>query len=137
MRAKLALPVVTLVLALSGAASAQEYNLPTTPPANPQKVVPDQQLENVDQRLQFAADRLQQAAEKGDQQRLDLAFRDGRDAIQEVRKVFGDLPQERRTPYEEAVLKAEQVLQGKDARAGAAAIRTLQQRVRDITARGA
>jgi hypothetical protein len=60
-----------------------------------------------------------------------------RETIEAAREVFGDLPQDRRAAYEEAIARAEQALQGADARTGAEAMQTLREQVRGITARGA
>ena len=135
MRPNLATLALELASILPGIAAGQQ-SLPTTPPPNPQQIVPDQRLENVDQRLLTAAEQLKRAADDGDQSRIEEAVGFGRQTIQEVRDVFDDLPQDKRLAYEEAFLKAEQALQGGDPRAGAAAMQTLQQQVRELVQRG-
>lgn len=67
MRVKPALPVALAALALSGAAWAQQYNIPTNPPANPQEIVPDQRLENIDARLVWVTGQLRDAADTGEE----------------------------------------------------------------------
>jgi hypothetical protein len=135
MRPNLATLALVLASILPGIAAGQQ-SLPTSPPPNPQQIVPDQRLENVDQRLFTAAEQLKEAAESGEQGRIDKAVGFGRQTIQEVRDVFNNLPEDKRLPYEEAFLKAEQALQGGDPHAGAAAMQTLQQQVRELVQRG-
>lgn len=135
MRWKLAPITIVVALALPGTIAGQQ-SLPTEPPPNPQEVVPDQRLENVDQRLLLAAEQLKRAADDGDRSRVDEAIGFGRQTVQEVREVFDDLPRDRRVPYEEAFLEAEQALRNSDARAGAEAMQMLQQRVRELATRG-
>jgi hypothetical protein len=81
-------PVAILVaLILPGTIAAQQ-SLPTQPPPNPQEVVPDQRLENVDQRLLMAAEQLKQAADIGDRSRADQAIKFGQQTIEDVRDAF-------------------------------------------------
>jgi hypothetical protein len=127
--------VLILALASSGVASAQQ-SLPTQPPANPGEVVPDQRLENVDQRLLTSGEELRRAAEAEDQDRTQTAIDQGRDTLESVRDVFDDLPAERRQPYLDAVAKAQQVIETGDPGRAAEAMQTLQETVRDLAARG-
>lgn len=71
------------------------------------------------------------------EKRIGQALDVSRQTIEGIREIFKDLPQERRMPYEEALLKAEQALQGRDPRVVAEAMQALQQRIREITAKGA
>jgi hypothetical protein len=137
MRRKLAPMVAVLAgLALPGAAAGQQH-LPTEPPPNPAGLVPEQRLEVIDQRLLMSAEKFQQAAETGGRRGIEEAMRFSRDTIEAAREVFDELPQDRRAAYEQAIGQAEQALQGADARTGAEAMQTLQERVRELTARGA
>jgi hypothetical protein len=128
--------VLILALALSGVASAQQ-SLPTQPPPNPAEVVPDQRLENVDQRLLTAGEQLRRAAEAVEDARTQRALDYGRDSLQSVRDVFDDLPADRGQPYLDAVAEAQQVLETGDPGKAAEAMKTLQQTIRDLAARGA
>jgi hypothetical protein len=94
-------------------------------------------LKIIDQRLLMSAEKFQQAAETGGRAGVDEATKFSRETIEAAREVFGDLPQDRRAAYEQAILKAEQALEGGDARARAEAMHKLQQQVREIAARGA
>ena len=114
-----------------------QQSLPTSPPPDPHDVAPDQRLENVEQRLFVAAEQLKMAADAQDPQRADEALRYGQLTIRDVRGVFDELPEPRRIQYEEALLKAEQVLAKGDPRAAAEAMQALQQEIRALTARGA
>ena len=114
-----------------------QQSLPTSPPPDPHDVAPDQRLENVEQRLFVAAEQLKVAADAQDPQRADEALRYGQLTIRDVRGVFDELPEPRRIQYEEALLKAEQVLAKGDPRAAAEAMKALQQEIRTLTARGA
>lgn len=129
---------LALVLALASAsmASAQQ-SLPTQPPPNPGNVVPDQRLENVEQRLLTAGEELRLAAEVGEEARTRRALDYGRDSLQSVHDVFEGLPADRRQPYLDAVAKAEQVLETGDPGKAAEAMKTLQETIRDLAARGA
>jgi hypothetical protein len=127
---------LVLTLALVGAAAAQQ-SLPTEPPPNPDEVVPDQRLENVDQRLLTAGEQLRRAAEARDDDRTRRALEYGRDTLGTVRGVFDDLPAPQRQPYAEALSKAEQVLATGDPGASADAMQTLQQTIRALAQRGA
>ena len=88
-----------VALILPGTIAGQQ-SLPTDPPPNPQEVISDQRLENVDQRLLMAAEQLKQAADIGDQSRTDQAIGFGEQTIQDVRDAFDDVPEDRRMPYE-------------------------------------
>ena len=113
-----------------------QQSLPTDPPPNPHQVVPDQQLENVDQRLLVAGEQLREAAEAGNANRTEEALGVGQRTVAEVRNVFDGLPQEQRAAYEEALNKAQQVLNQGDPRAGAEAMKTLQETIRTLVQRG-
>ena len=130
--------VLAFVVALASAdlASAQQ-SLPTQPPPNPGNVVPDQRLENVDQRLLTAGEELRLAAEVGEEARTRRALDYGRDSLQSVHDVFDGLPANQRQPYLYAVAKAEQVLGTGDPAKAAEAMKTLQETIRDLAARGA
>jgi hypothetical protein len=127
---------IAAALLLPAAALGQQ-SLPTEPPPNPHEVVPDQRLENVQQRLFVAAEELKKAADSGNQSHAEQAFSFGQATIRDVRGVFDDLPEERRLQYEEALLKAEQALATGDPRAGADAMQALEERVRELVQRGA
>jgi hypothetical protein len=127
---------VLAALHLPGTVGAQQ-SLPTDPPPNPHQVVPDHRLEVADQKLLTAGEQLRRASEAGDADRAERALGYGRQTIREVRDVFDDLPQARRTPYEEAFLQAEQALQINDPAAGADAMQELQQKLRELVQRGA
>jgi hypothetical protein len=134
----LSIPVIlvfVVALALSSIAGAQQ-SLPTQPPPNPGKIVPDQRLENVEQRLLTAGEELRLAAEIGEDARTQRTLGYGRDTLESVRDVFDDLPAARRQPYLDAVAKTEQVLETGDPGKAAEAMKTLQQTIRDLAARG-
>jgi hypothetical protein len=135
MRRKLASMVLVTGLALPGVAVGQQ-SLPSEPPPNPRQVVPEQRLKIVDQRLLMSAEKLQRAADAGGGTRVDEAMKFSLETIEETRDVFGDLPQEQRAAYEQAIVAAEQTLGSGDARASAAAMQKLQEQVRELTARG-
>lgn len=124
---------LALALALPGLAGAQQ-SLPTEPPANPRRVVPDQRLENVNQRLIAAADQLEKAAQDRDADHAARALDYASDSVRESRGVFEGLPETERAPYMQAFTEAEQALARKDPAAGAAALRQLRQRVLDLVA---
>jgi hypothetical protein len=133
MRMKLLPLALAAALALPGVAGAQQ-SLPTEPPANPRQVVPDQRLENVNQRLLNAAETLHKAAESGNEAHAADALALGRQTVSDVRAVFADLPQDQRAAYEEAFSTAEQALARNDPRAGATAMQDLRRRVLDLVA---
>jgi polyhydroxyalkanoate synthesis regulator phasin len=136
MRRELAPIVIVAGLTLPGAAAGQQH-LPSEPPPNPAELVPEQRLKIIDQRLLMSAEKFQQAAETGGRTGVEEATKFSRETIEAAREVFGDLPQDRRAAYEQAIVEAEQALQGADARTGAEAMQTLQERVRELAARGA
>jgi hypothetical protein len=125
---------LALLVALCQAAPVMaQQRLPTEPPPNPGNIVPDQRLEVVEQRLFTAGEQLREAAEDaGDAQRTERALSYGHDTVGVVRDVFDDLPPDRRTPYEDAFLKAEQALQAGDPAAAAAAMQALQETIRSL-----
>ena len=127
---------VAAALLLPAIAVGQQ-SLPSEPPPNPHEVVPDQRLANVQQRLFAAAEQLKLAADSGNQSHVEQAFRMGNATIHDVRGVFDDLPEQRRQQYEEALLEAEQALATGNPRAGADAMQALEQRIRELVARGA
>jgi hypothetical protein len=135
MRSKLVPMALALVLALilAGPAGAQQ-SLPAGPPPNPNKVVPDQQLENVNQRLLAAAEQLRKAAEDGDKDHAARALDYAYDSVKESRDVFDDLPEGQRAPYIQAFTTAEQALDRKDPAAGAEALKALRERVLALVA---
>ena len=136
MRRKLApMAAVAAGLALPGVAAGQQH-LPSEPPPNPAGLVPEQRLKVMDQRLLMSAEKFQQAAETGGRAAVEEAMKFSRETIEAGREVFDDLPQDRRAAYEQAIGQAEQALQGADARTGAKTMQTLQEQVREITARG-
>jgi len=128
---------ITIVgtLLLPPVAIAQQ-SIPTQPPPNPHEVVPDQRLENVQQRLFVAAEQLKKAGDSGNQSHAEQAFHYAHATISDVRSVFADLPQERRIQYEQALLEAEQALAKGDPRLGAEAMQTLEKNVRELVQRG-
>lgn len=128
-------PALLAGLVLATPVSAQQY-LPTDPPPNPHDVVPDQRLENVNQRLLLANDRLQKAAEDGDQRRIEQALTESREALYSVQDVVDNLPPDRREPYYEALKKTAQVLESGDPRVSATALEALRQQILMITAHG-
>ena len=129
MRPLLLTSTVLAGLVLAGAVPAQEYKLPTDPPPNPGKVVPNQRLEVADQNLIYAADRLDEAAQQGDQKAVSEAIGQSQQTIEQIRNIFQGLPQDQRLPYEEALLHAEQALAKGDPKLGATAMRELRQKM--------
>ena len=117
MRTSLISITIAGALFLPAVASGQQ-SLPTEPPPNPHEVVPDQRLENVQQRLLVAAEQLKGAADSSNQSHAQQAFHYAHATIDDVRDVFDDLPQERRIQYEQALLEAEQALATGDPRLG-------------------
>ena len=136
MRTSLIWITIAGALFLPAVASGQQ-SLPTEPPPNPHEVVPDQRLENVQQRLLVAAEQLKGAADSSNQSHAQQAFHYAHATIDDVRDVFDDLPQERRIQYEQALLEAEQALATGDPRLGAQAMQTLEERIRELVQRGA
>ncbi|MFO1037541.1 MAG: hypothetical protein U1E45_11895 [Geminicoccaceae bacterium] len=114
-------------------AGAQQY-MPTDPPANPQKVVPDQHLEVINEKLITANHVLQEAASTPS--RTDKAIAYGHTAVQAVRDALDRLPQEQQMTYEKAILQAEQALASNDPAASADAITELRNEVLRIAQRG-
>ncbi|MEK0085577.1 hypothetical protein [Benzoatithermus flavus] len=133
MRALLLTTALATALVLPGLAGAQQ-SLPTEPPPNPQKVVPDQRLENVNQRLLTASEQLHKAAEDRDKDHAARALDYAYDTVQEVRSVFAGLPQDQRAPYDQAFAEAERTLKTKDPAASAEALKQLRERVLDLVA---
>jgi hypothetical protein len=129
MRPLLLTSTVLAGLVLAGAVPAQEYKLPTDPPPNPGKVVPNQRLEVADQNLVYAADRLDEAAQQGDQKAVSEAIGQSQQTIEQIRNIFQGLPQDQRVPYEDALLRAEQALAKGDPKLGATAMRELRQKM--------
>ena len=123
-----------LALTLAGPLAAQDTSLPDAEPKDPQGVLPDQRLEVANKEMAYAAERLDKAAEEGHEAAIAGAFDESRETLREVRELFQRLPQNERAPYEEALNKTEQALNGGDAKAGAAAMRELRQRVLDLVA---
>jgi hypothetical protein len=116
-------------LALAGAASAQEYKLPTDPPPNPRQIVPDQRLEVANQNMVYAAERLDEAAVQDDQKAVSEAINESRETVAQMREIFDDLPPDQQEFYDAALLKAEAALATGDPKVGAAAMRELRQTV--------
>ena len=132
MRPMLAATVIALAAALSSPGFAQDYSLPDTEPKATQGGIPDQRLEVANKEMAYAAERLEEAAVQGDEPVLAEAFQQSRETVEEVRDLIQDLPPDQRTPYEEAILQVEQALAKDDARAAAAAMRDLRQRVLEL-----
>lgn len=123
---------VALVLALAGPAAAQTYDLPDAEPKDPLGVISDQRLEVANKEMAYAAERLEAAATQDNAPLQAEAFEQSRETLDEVRELFQDLPPDRRVPYEEAILQVEQALAAEDARAAAAAMRHLRERVLEL-----
>ena len=137
MRSMVVVTFLAVGLSVASEAWAQDHAIPTTEPQDPQGEVADQRLEVANKNMVYAAERLDQAAQSGHQQAIQGAFDESRKTIEDVRKLFIDLPQEERALYEDALLNAEQALNGEDPRKAADAMRTLQQRVLELVqARG-
>lgn len=126
--------VIVAALALSSAGSAQDTSLPDAEPKDPQGVIPDQRLEVVNKEMAYAAERLDAAAATDNETARSAAFEESQEAVNEVRALFRDLPPDQRTPYEQALLQAEEGLRSGDPTTGAAAMRELRQRVLDLVA---
>lgn len=128
---------LTLALAtclVASAVGAQGY-LPTDPPANPREIVPDQRLENVNQRLLLAVDRLQasQAVDQG--YAPEEALAQVKQTLAEVRKVYDDIASaEERAPYLAAIERAQRAVEAGGVDDAIAALVELRDRVSRITA---
>jgi len=115
-----------LTLLVSASAGAQQPT-PTDPPPNPHEVVADQRLEVINEKLITAGNVLQEASDTPS--RTDKAIEYGRGAVQAVRDALSTLPQDKRMPYEQAILRAEQALMTNDPAASAEAIASLREEV--------
>ncbi len=124
----------TLALALAAPALAQNTGLPDGEPKDPKNVLSDQRLEVANKEMAYAVERLEKAAAEDDSTAIQGAFGQSREVVDEVRKLIRPLPENERAPFEAAVSEAEGALGSGDPRAGAAAMRTLRQRVLDLVA---
>lgn len=115
-----------LTFLVSVSAGAQQY-MPTDPPANPQKAVPDQRLEVINEKLITASHVLQEAA--ATPSRTDKAIAYGHTAVQAVRDALDALPQDQQATYEKAITRAEQALASNDPAVSADAIAELRDEV--------
>ncbi len=128
------LVALAVALALPIGAEAQT-SLPTDPPPNPREVVPDQRLENVDQRLLLAIDRLQATEAMQPDVTKAQAFDQAKQTLAETRDVFDDVvPQSGREEYVAAIDRAERAVDQRSMDQAVAALGELRQRILALAA---
>lgn len=125
--------VALAALLLAPPAGAQS-NLPTDPPANPREIIPDQRLENVNQRLLLAVDRLQAAKAVDEGYPTGEALEQAGQTLADVRDVFdGIVPSNLREAYLTAIERAERAVEAGGVDDAISAMVVLRDRVFQIT----